>query len=603
MTWDQLHDEDVLFEFNGNRADQLTPGRFYVGTIDGFAEFGVFVTLGSSVTGLLHRTNIDGRLENLEWSEGDEVIVQVEGVRDNGNVDLAWSIRQSPTEFRGSGVDDPSDGNASASIEEEPSIEEEEKEEEAEPEETSTEEHSLRTISIADADDLIGDRIRIFGRVTDVRQTNGPTIFTVRDETDDVECAAFEAAGVRAFPEIDVGALISLIGCPERHRGTLQIETEEIDPLAGDERDKIAQQIDAADAERAAPNNTELVIDTESIADLASDLGEVASALRGAVFDGRSIVIRHPTSVDGVVAGAGIEHALRQLSARTYEDQESVSWFVTRRPMDESWYDLGDAMYDVTDGTDRDDLVLIVGAGDSPQDEAALSFLDVYDLAYETVDTFGIDADEVAPLATNVAGMVEESVREDLVHLPAIGSGKNAPASYESLAVDHGYDATAIAERHQALALVAYYQKYDDKRELIADLLFDGEEAGELATHVSGQFRQRLDTTTQTAVENGSNEDGIFSLDADSLTHRFAFPPRRLLADALLDEIDAETVLVLDEDEAFIAGTPVDLDAIAEAVQSEVSNAAVGASRDRITFLSGKRDAVHTALLNALIES
>jgi len=61
-----LHEQDVVFEFRGTKPDELTPGRFYRGTVDGYAEFGVFVDIGDSVTGLLHRSEIDQRLDSLD---------------------------------------------------------------------------------------------------------------------------------------------------------------------------------------------------------------------------------------------------------------------------------------------------------------------------------------------------------------------------------------------------------------------------------------------------------------------------------------------------------------------------------------------------------
>ncbi len=113
------HDEDIWFDFRGDSADQLTSGRYYQGVVDGFADFGVFINLASGVTGLLHRSELDRRLESLDWETGDEVFVQVQNVRSNGNIDLGWSIRQSPEEFRGSQIHDPS-GEVDG---EEPSVE------------------------------------------------------------------------------------------------------------------------------------------------------------------------------------------------------------------------------------------------------------------------------------------------------------------------------------------------------------------------------------------------------------------------------------------------------------------------------------------------
>ena len=100
------HQEDVVFDFRGDDPDQLVANRFYRGVVDGYAEFGVFIDLAPGVTGLLHRSELDKRLESLEWEPGDDVFVQVKGVRDNGNIDLSWSIRQADREFRGALVQD-----------------------------------------------------------------------------------------------------------------------------------------------------------------------------------------------------------------------------------------------------------------------------------------------------------------------------------------------------------------------------------------------------------------------------------------------------------------------------------------------------------------
>jgi len=77
----QSHEEDAVFEFRGTTASQLTPDRYYRGTVDGYADFGVFVDIGDHVTGLLHRSELDQRLESLDWEPGDDVFVQVLDVR------------------------------------------------------------------------------------------------------------------------------------------------------------------------------------------------------------------------------------------------------------------------------------------------------------------------------------------------------------------------------------------------------------------------------------------------------------------------------------------------------------------------------------------
>lgn len=216
MEW-ITHDEDLWFDFQGSSPDELTPGRFYRGSVDGFAEFGVFVDLAPRVTGLLHRSEIPHRLESLEWAPGDTVFVQVKGVRDNGNIDLAWSIRQGPEEFRGAEIDDPS-GEASGPPQDADTTEAAPVKHTPKPAASSPEEESTDAVTAPDPATLgeleskVGHRVELAAIVDAIRQTGGPTIFELTDHTGSVDVAAFEQAGVRAYPAVEVGDVIEVIG-------------------------------------------------------------------------------------------------------------------------------------------------------------------------------------------------------------------------------------------------------------------------------------------------------------------------------------------------------------------------------------------------------
>ncbi|PSP77774.1 DNA-binding protein, partial [Halobacteriales archaeon QH_6_68_27] len=307
-----LHEEDVVFEFRGDRPDQLTVDRFYRGTVDGYAEFGVFVDIGDSVTGLLHRSELDRRLENLDWEEGDTVFVQVTNVRDNGNVDLTWSIRQSEAEFRGTLVDDPDQGAPFVKDEESDGGESGADTEDADDPRDAPEADSDRTTGQSAADgaastggagtgaaastgtestgssesaavaaagagaveveepaqagvdslpDRVGETVRIEGVVETARQTSGPTVFGIRDETGSVECAAFEEAGVRAYPEISVDDVVRLDGEVRERRGEIQVETEALVVLEGEDRDAVEERLAEALREQADPGSVDPLVE------------------------------------------------------------------------------------------------------------------------------------------------------------------------------------------------------------------------------------------------------------------------------------------------------------------------------------------------------
>ncbi|MCU4925710.1 OB-fold nucleic acid binding domain-containing protein [Halobacteria archaeon AArc-dxtr1] len=701
-----VHEEDVAFDFRGNSASQLTPDRYYRGTVDGYADFGVFVDIGDHVTGLLHRSKLDQRLESLDWEPGDTVFVQVLSVRDNGNVDLGWSIRQRERDFRGDLVDtgsedrlpeDEEEAEATSNAPSRRSQESESSDADETDSDASSDDASSETVaadvtdsdaaadesdqtaanggntavqavpettddtveSADDADDepalnrttvdaidsQVGTVVRLEGEITSVRQTAGPTVFELRDETGTVEVAAFEEAGVRAYPDAETGNEIAVEGEVERHYGDLQVETETLEILDDEDaatvRDRLEQSLESA----AKPKDASLLADHDAVAAVSDDLVDAATAIRRAVIETRPIVIRHSATADGYVAGAAIERAVLPLVREKHTREDAAYHYVERRPLDGRVYDMDAATNDVTsmlEARDRHDeqlpLVVLVDSGSTAESVDGYELLSLYGADAIVVDDSRADAAitdtvslTVAPsladvdvseltttaLAATLAGLVDADSRDDLVHLPAVSYWEDTPDVYRELAADAGYDETALAERREAVALEAYYQSYKDKRELVGDLLFGDESSpsrdGDLAAHVSEQFRDKLEAELETARRNADTETvGDLSavvLDTGEFTHRYDFPTTDLLLDALhRDQRDDEpfATIGVDTDELRVRATePVDVrdlgDAIAEAVP-DAGVRVVGGHDGHVEFLSGEREAVREAALDALGE-
>jgi RecJ-like exonuclease len=738
----ESHEEDAVFEFRGTSASQLTPGRYYRGTVDGYADFGVFVDIGDHVTGLLHRSELDQRLESLDWEPGDDVFVQVLDVRDNGNVDLGWSIRQREREFRGHLIetaddeylpeefedgadadestsesttettdesaseaatettadspaeetespDESADDRAAKAGELQAAAEETEPEPPADATEdnqpaaaetagavassgsVATESAAASTPATDDAADAdheaasepglkrttieaienqVGSVVRLEGEITGVRQTSGPTVFELRDETATVECAAFEEAGVRAYPDVELDDVVRLEGEVEHHHGDLQVETESLEILEGEERETIVDRLESAIEREARPADVELLADHDAVAAVEENVGDAATAIRRAVMEARPIVVRHGATADGYVAGAAIERAVLPLIREKHTREDAEYHYFERRPLDGRVYDMDAATSDVTSMLEARDrhgeqlpLVVLVDAGSTIESTDGYELLSLYDADSVVIDDSRADdkvADAVdvavAPslagadvadvtstaLATNVAAHVNDDVRADLEHLPAVSYWEDTPEDYLELATEAGYDETGISERREAVALEAYYQSYKDKRELIIDLLFgDGEESdrprnGDLAAHVSEQFRDKLETELETARENltvqGVDGVTVSVLDTDAFTHRYNFPTTILLLDALhrseRDRADPPVVtLGVGDDELHVRATePVNVRDLGDAIAEAVPNggvSVVGGQDGHVEFLPGERDAVREAALEALGET
>jgi RecJ-like exonuclease len=677
----RTHEQDVVFEFTGNRANQLTDGRFYRGTVDGYADFGVFIDLAPGVTGLLHRSELDRRLESLTWEPGDEVFVQVKNVRDNGDIDLGWSIRQTDREFRGTLVQSP-DGDYEAEDADaggaEPPADagtEADSDDDASAADTSADESAADTsqassddghdasanggtdtaspadfehpepsgqldrVAIERLSDLVGETVRIEGEVVGARQTGGPTVFELRDETGVVDCAAFVEAGVRAYPEIEVGDIVRLDGEVEVRRNELQVETEGLVELVDEEAETVQRRLADALTAEARPDAVMPLAPHDPVEAVADQLQDAAEAIRRAVLESRPIVVRHAATADGYVAGAAVERAVLPLIREEHAKSDAEYHYFTRRPLDEAVYGMDAATNDVTrmlQDKDRHDekfpLVLLVGTGSTAESLDGLGLLDVYgasrvvvdaaaadEAVAEETDVFvnpdlaGADASDLSTgaLGANLAVAVNDGVREDLAHLPAVSYWEDAPEGYLDLAAESGYDADRVRELREAIALEAYYQSYEDKRELITDLLF--EDPGGLAGHVSEQFRTKLADEVETAEENMETTEvgGVrfLVLDADAFTHRFDFPPTGLLLDELHRRNRDEgpfVTLGLAMDELYLRSTAdLDVRSVADAASETAPEAgitAVGVREGRIEFLSGAREQVKDAVVAAVAE-
>jgi RecJ-like exonuclease len=660
-----LHEEDVVFEFRGTQPDELTPRRYYRGTVDGYAEFGIFVDIGDSVTGLLHKSELNNRLESMDLEPGDTVFVQVQSVRDNGNVDLGWSIRQDESQFRGTLVDDPdadmellldeADGDetgepddteegqgATEQTTESPSPVETDAEPTEAAEETdddTPEQLDTPGVTIDQLDEFVGERVRIEGEIESARQTSGPTIFELRDETGTVDCAAFEEAGVRAYPETGEDDVVRIEGEVERRRGELQVETEGLVVLEDEEREEVTGRMRDALVERARPSEVDPLADDAAVESVHDEIRDAATAIRRAVLEGRPIVVRHAATADGYVASAAIERATLPLIREEQQGSDAEYHYFDRRPLEDAVYDMDDATNDVTTMLSNRErhgetlpLFVFVATGGTTESLDGFDLLDVYGARRVVIDERAIDSEiesavdvlvgpavngedatTATALSANVAAHVNTDIRADLGHLPAVSFWEDTPEQYEALATEAGYDEEAVRTLREAVALEAFYQSYEDKRELIIDLLFTDEatEPAELAAHISEQFRTRMDAEIETAEANlDSHEfDGetVLVLDTDAYTHRFEFPPTHLLLDELFRRHRDECVAVvgIDEDEAYIrTDRDIDVRDLVETAEESAPEAALdarGAREGRVEFLRGERNAAHEALLDALV--
>ncbi|MFC6771163.1 OB-fold nucleic acid binding domain-containing protein, partial [Halorubrum pallidum] len=162
----------------------------YHAEVNGIVDYGVFVDVSDAVSGLVHESNLDD-----DYAVGDRLVVRLTEVKPNGDV-----------AFDDADLDD----YRTETIAHEPTV---------------SRVHGLSP----------GDEVTVEGEVVQAKQTGGPTIFAVADATGVLSCAAFEEAGVRAYPEVSVGDMVHVSGTVETRENALQLEVDSLKRLS-DER-------------------------------------------------------------------------------------------------------------------------------------------------------------------------------------------------------------------------------------------------------------------------------------------------------------------------------------------------------------------------------
>ena len=267
------------------QIEDLEIGSDYEGVITRVEKYGFFVSLSKSVYGLL-------RTRNPKEKVGDKIVVKISEIKPHKgkmDVDLSYSKTRYGNDYEKVPV-----------------------------------KRSVKKTKVKDlTEDLIGRNVAVQGEIIQIQQTSGPTIFTLRDETDITWAAAFNEPGVRMYPELEVEDVVEILGEVSLHSGKIQIESESIEKLPEDEEEAVRRAIDMAVDKKAESPDTSVMIESEVLDKLRPKLAAAAKAIRRAILDGRSILVRHHADADGICSGIAVEQAVLPLLREESNDADA----------------------------------------------------------------------------------------------------------------------------------------------------------------------------------------------------------------------------------------------------------------------------------------
>ena len=340
----------------GCDLSDVEEGKIYLGKVQGFATFGMFVQLNDRIKGLVHKTSM-----KADHKEKDSVLVRVRQIRPNGNIDLEELLIQI---YQVQQV-----------------------------ERTST------TVRIADLATKQGKTVAIEGEVAQIKQTSGPTIFTIVDESGTQNVAAFIEAGVRAYPEVELNMIVKVIGEVMMRNNQLQIEADAVAALTGDEETTVRVRIDTALDARAEPEILKPLVKSDVLDSLMPEMRKVAKIIRKAVFTAQPIILRHHADADGICSAVAIEQAVVSLIRESGGDFDADYYLFKRAPSKAPFYEIEDitrdldfALKDHARFGQKMPLVILTDNGSTEEDEASYKIASVYDIPFVVIDHHHPDA-------------------------------------------------------------------------------------------------------------------------------------------------------------------------------------------------------------------
>jgi RecJ-like exonuclease len=589
-------------------------GARYRAEVNGVVDYGVFVDISDDVSGLLHESNLGGET----FAVGDELVVVLEELKDNGDVsfDLA-SV-------------DLADADVLA-VEHEPEI-----------------------TTIADA--TVGNSVTIEGTVTQIKQTGGPTIFHVADESGVLAAAAFEEAGVRAYPAVDIGDVARVSGSVETHNGANQLEVDDIAVLDGETVAAARERLDEAMRERAEPESVEPLVDWPAFEKLRPELEDLARTLRRTVLEGRPIRIRHHADGDGMCAAIPVQLALENFIEEVHEGDDAARHTLKRLPSKAPFYEMEDVTRDLNfalEGRARHGqklpFLLMLDNGSTEEDVPAYKNLAHYDVPIAVVDHHHPDPDAVNDLldahvnpylhdedyrittgmmCVELARLIDPSITDELRHVPAVAglsdrSKAEVMTEFVDLAETAGYDRDDIEDIGEALDYAAHWLRYSEGKPLVSDVLDVGSDDAErhrklvefLSTRAERDVDEQLDAVEPHVEHERLDSDAhLYRIDLENFAKRFTYPAPGKTTGELHDRkvrATGEPVITIGYGPDFAVlrsdGVRLDIPQMVSELNEEVVGGGVSGGGHlvvgSIKFVEGRREDVIDALVEKMADA
>ncbi|VVB79413.1 Uncharacterised protein [uncultured archaeon] len=351
-----------------------------------------------------------------------------------------------------------------------------------------------------------GESFSVFGLIDKVVQTGGPTIFYITDGTGTLALKAFEGAGVRSYPHIDVGDAVKASIKIEEYQDELEGEVAKLWKLQDKDKKEFLDGLEKIERDRAKVTPIPFLVDSPILEKLKERMVIAATAVRLAIIQNRPIVVRHHNDTDGYSSGYALERAILPLIEKQHASVKAAWEFFTRAPCDAPMYEIDDSIRDTAKSLSNEakfsnkmPLVLIVDTGSGEEDLLGILQGKVHGEDFIVVDHHRFEEDVVSEhtianinpflvgedgaaysagmLCTELARFINPDPNLNITQIPAMAGlsdrvdNPEAIKKYLEIAHTKGYTKEMLGEIATVIDFVSSRLRFMEAREYV-EVLF-----------------------------------------------------------------------------------------------------------------------------------
>lgn len=392
-------------------------------------------------------------------------------------------------------------------------------------------------------EDLVGKTVFVRGKVIEIKQTKGPTLFILYDGSRTSVAKGFVKPGERSFPEINIGDRISAKVQISVFDGGVELLIKKFNFLSKAEDEALIKKIELETERKTKVNDWDFLIDSEILKKLKPEFEFFAKTINKAIVENRQILLKHHADCDGFSSAIAIERAIIS-KLIDHHGADSALWkFYKRAPSKSPYYDYYDAsrdtaffMEDVNKFGAKEPLIIILDFGSSTESLMSYQKLKNYGAHIIILDHHPIDEKEKQILSDYVdvivnphlvgseyefsAGMLSVEASHFLSNevdvdyiaaLAGIGDrveGKEMDA-YLEIAEKKGYSKEYLIKMARAIDFEAYNLKFTEARDYYDDLFTLSDRQKNMVETICNELdrREKLLLKTIDHVKNIKTKD------------------------------------------------------------------------------------------------